>query len=118
VVFVNDGSTDAKLPLVQQIKSEWPTRVEVLEKKRNGGNVLVQPEMEKRRSPLVSIPPFGRGFSRHGGLSSDDFFHAVHSARGLAPALLSIGSMSPAGLSLSMVASPQSPLPFRPARSL
>lgn len=31
--------------------------------------VLVQPEMEKRRSPLVSIPPFGRGFSRHGGLS-------------------------------------------------
>jgi len=31
--------------------------------------VLAQPEMEKRRSPLVSIPPFGRGFSRHGGLS-------------------------------------------------
>ena len=27
--------------------------------------VLVQPEMEKARSPLVSIPPFGRGFSRH-----------------------------------------------------
>jgi hypothetical protein len=25
--------------------------------------VLVQPEMERRRSPLVSIPPFGRGFS-------------------------------------------------------
>jgi hypothetical protein len=24
-------------------------------------NVLVQPEMEKRRSPLVSIPPFGGG---------------------------------------------------------
>ena len=27
--------------------------------------MLVQPEMERRRSPLVSIPPFGRGFSRH-----------------------------------------------------
>ena len=27
--------------------------------------VLVQPEMERRRSPLVSIPPFGRGFTRH-----------------------------------------------------
>ena len=27
--------------------------------------VLVQPEMERRRSPLVSIPPVGRGFSRH-----------------------------------------------------
>jgi len=33
--------------------------------------VLVQPEMEKRRSPLVSIPPFGRGFSRHGAFRSD-----------------------------------------------
>ena len=36
----------------------------------------------------------------------------------LAPALLSIGSMSPTRLSLSMVASLQSPLPFPPARSL
>jgi hypothetical protein len=30
-------------------------------------SVLAQPEMEKRRSPLVSIAPFGRKFSRHGG---------------------------------------------------
>jgi hypothetical protein len=35
------------------------------------GFVLVQPEMEKRRSPLVSIPPFGPGFSRHGVFRSD-----------------------------------------------
>ena len=34
----------------------------------NEQNVLVQPEMERGRSPLVSIPPFGRGFSRHQGL--------------------------------------------------
>ena len=27
--------------------------------------VLVQPEMERGGFPLVSIPPFGRGFSRH-----------------------------------------------------
>jgi hypothetical protein len=27
--------------------------------------VLVQPEMERGRSPLVSIPPFGRRFTRH-----------------------------------------------------
>src|SRR5437879_349733 len=33
--------------------------------------VLVQPEMEKRRPTLVSIPPFGRGFSRHGVFRSD-----------------------------------------------
>jgi photosystem II stability/assembly factor-like uncharacterized protein len=33
-----------------------------------GPGVLVQPEMERGRSPLVSIPPFGRGFSRHPGL--------------------------------------------------
>jgi hypothetical protein len=31
-------------------------------------SVLVQREMERGRSPLVSIPPFGRGFSRHRGL--------------------------------------------------
>src|ERR1035438_3033272 len=30
--------------------------------------VLVQPEMERGRSPLVSIPPFGRRFSKHRGL--------------------------------------------------
>ena len=30
--------------------------------------VLVQPEMERGRSPLVSIPPFGRGFQRHQSL--------------------------------------------------
>ena len=30
--------------------------------------VLVQPEVESWRSPLVSIPPCGRGFSRHQGL--------------------------------------------------
>lgn len=31
-------------------------------------SVLVQPEMERTRCPLVSIPPFRRGFSRHWGL--------------------------------------------------
>ncbi len=66
----------------------------------------------------VNSAPSGRGFSRHGGLSSDGFFLAVQSARGLAPALLSIGSMSPTRLSLSIVASLQCPLPFHPARSL
>src|SRR5438552_6007229 len=30
-----------------------------------GQCVWVQPEMEQRRSPLVSIPPFGQGCSRH-----------------------------------------------------
>jgi len=30
--------------------------------------VQVQPELESERSPLVSIPPCGRGFSRHRGL--------------------------------------------------
>ena len=40
------------------------------------------------------------------------------SARGSAPALIRIGSMSPTRLSLSMVASLQSPLLFHLARSL
>jgi dolichyl-phosphate beta-glucosyltransferase len=37
MVFVNDGSTDATLPLLQEIKGEWPGRVEVLDKKQNAG---------------------------------------------------------------------------------
>ena len=53
--------------------------------------VSVQPEMERGRSPLVSIPPFGRDFQ---------------------------GIDTITRLSLSMVAFPQSPLPFRLARSL
>ena len=61
------------------------------------GCVLAQREMEKRRSPLVSIPPFGRGFSRHEGLSSDDFLQSTCNAGEGPPALLSIGSMSPPG---------------------
>ena len=76
-------------------------------------SVLVQPEMEKRRSPLVSIPPFGRGFSRHGVFRSDggwgrknELLRPVHRLD------------EPAGISLGMVASPQCPLPFRPAKSL
>jgi predicted transcriptional regulator len=31
----------------------------------NPPRVLVQTELERGRSPLVSIPPFVRGFSRH-----------------------------------------------------
>ena len=57
------------------------------------GSVLVQPEMEKRRSPLVSIPPFGRGFSRHGVFRSDGGWAAQE--RALTPPF--IVSMSPPG---------------------
>jgi hypothetical protein len=53
--------------------------------------VLIQPEMERWRFPLASIPPSGGDFQRIDTIT---------------------------GLSLSMAASPQSPLPFRPARSL
>jgi hypothetical protein len=56
-------------------------------------SVLVQPEMEKRRSPLVSIPPFGRGFSRHGVYRSDGGWAAQE--RVLTPPF--IVSMSPPG---------------------
>ena len=57
------------------------------------GYVLVQPEMEKRRSPLVSIPPFGRGFSRHGVFRPDGGWAAQE--RALTPPF--IVSMSPPG---------------------
>jgi hypothetical protein len=83
-------------------------------------HVLAQPEMEKRRPPLVHrFRPDGRGFSRHvGGLSSDDSWVSAQRERVSLPRCWSIGSMSPAKLSLSMVASPQSPLLFHLAKSL
>jgi len=48
-------------------------------------------------SVSVDSAPAGRGFSRHGGLSSDDLFFSACSAGEKPPALLSIGSMSPPG---------------------
>ena len=77
--------------------------------------VPVQREMERGRSPLVSIPPFGRGFSRQPGLpircdfgpsAKGDFRAQRHRLD------------EPAKLSLGMVASPQSPLPFHLAEPL
>ena len=54
-------------------------------------SVLVQREMERGRSPLVNIPPFGRGFSRHGVFRSDGGWAAQE--RALTPPF--IVSMSP-----------------------
>ena len=73
-------------------------RVEVMGRVKNGDlklsdAVLAQREMEKRRSPLVSIPPFGRGFSRHGVFRSDGGWAAQE--RVLTPPF--IVSMSPPG---------------------
>jgi len=74
--------------------------------------VLVQPEMEKRRSPLVSIPPFGGDFQGMGafdpmevGRRKNELSRPVHRLD------------EPTGISLGMVGSPQCPLPFRPAKS-
>jgi hypothetical protein len=79
------------------------------------GVVPAQPEMETERFPLVSIPPFGRGFSRHGGLSIRWGFRK--SAKdGFRARLDRLDE--PARLSLGMVASPQSPLPFHLAEPL
>ena len=76
--------------------------------------VLAQPEMEKRRSPLVSIPPFGGDFQGMGSFDPMGFWAAEE--RILTPPVHRLDE--PTGLSLGMVASPQCPLPFRPARSL
>jgi hypothetical protein len=48
-------------------------------------------------SVSVDSAPAGRGFSRHEGLSSDDFLRQRAARREEPPALLSIGSMSPPG---------------------
>lgn len=67
------------------------------------------------RSPLVSIPPFGRGFSRHPGLPIR--CGSWKSAEGKLPRS-DHRLDEPTGLSLGVVASPHCQLPFRPARSL
>jgi hypothetical protein len=85
----------------------------VLEAKEKA--VPAQPEMERGRSPLVSIPPFGRGFSRHPGLPIRCEFGK--SAKGDFRARLHRLD-EPTGLSLGMVASPQSLLPFHLAEPL
>ena len=81
----------------------------------NAKAVLVQRETEKRRSPLVSIPPFGRGFSRHEGLSIRCGFGGARKSDCRAP---DHRLDEPTKLSLGMVASLQSPLPFCLATSL
>jgi len=79
------------------------------------GAVPAQREMESVRSPLVSIPPFGRGFSRHGGLSIRCGFGESAKA-GFRARLQRLDE--PTRLSLGRVASPQSPLPFHLAKPL
>ena len=72
-------------------------------------SVLVQPEMEKNFFLLVKIPPVRGGD-----------FQGMRTYRAM-PAFRSRcvhRPMSPTRLSLSMVASLQSPLPFHLARSL
>src|SRR5260370_32329664 len=60
----------------------------------------------------------GWGYSRHEGLSSDDFLPSTRNAGEGPPALLSHRLDEPPGLSLCMVAAPQCPLPFPLAKSL
>jgi len=70
--------------------------------------VLVQSEMEKNIFLLVKIPPL-----RGGDFQGMRIHRPMPVSRSFA-----IGTMSPTRLSLSMVASLQSPLPFHLARSL
>jgi hypothetical protein len=79
-----------------------------------GNSVLVQPEMEKRRSPLVSVPPFGRGFSRHQGLSIR--WKLAAQERVLTPPF--IVSMSPPDYPSAWLRPRSAHFRFAPAKSL
>jgi hypothetical protein len=57
--------------------------------------VLVQPELERGRSPLVSIPPFGAEIFKASG--STDPMRIWNQRKEQVPALLFIVSMSPPG---------------------
>jgi hypothetical protein len=77
--------------------------------------VPAQREMERERSPLVSIPPLrGGDFQGIGVYRSDVFWGRARKASLRAQHRLD----EPTKLSLGMVASLQSPLPFHLARSL
>ena len=78
--------------------------------------VPVQPEQERGRFPLVGrFRPSGGDFQGMGVYRSDVFFGGARKVISRArPHRL----YEPTGLSLGMVASLQSPLPFPPANSL
>ena len=76
----------------------------------------VQPETEKERFPLVGkFRPAGGDFQGIGVYRSDLFWVR---ARKVFSRALEHRLDEPTGLSLGMVASLQSPLPFSPAKSL
>ena len=78
--------------------------------------MLVQREMERVRSPLASIPPLrGGDFQGIRVYRSDVFLGRARKANFRAQ---KHRLDEPAKLSLGMVASLQSPLPFRLAKSL
>jgi hypothetical protein len=76
---------------------------------------LVQPEMEKRRSPLVWIPPLRGGDFQGIGVYRPMGVSASLQRERLKSRAAKHRLDEPTGISLGMVASPQCPLPFRPA---
>jgi len=93
----------------------WPANYFVDAKGRIRYHVPAQREMERERSPLVSIPPLrGGDFQGIGVYRSDVFWGRARKASLRAQHRLD----EPTKLSLGVVASLQSPLPFHLARSL
>ena len=67
-------------------------------------SVLIPPEMQRGRAPLVNIPPFGREYSRHRGLPIRCGLLKSAEGKPLRP----VHRLNePSGLALSMAASPQ-----------
>ena len=79
---------------------------------------MVQPELERRRSPLVSIPPFGLRAGIFKALGSFDPMMDWEAAQEPRSGAADHRLDEPTRLSLGMVASPQSPLLFHLARLL
>lgn len=75
--------------------------------------VLVQPEIERVRSPLMSVPPCGRGFKASG---PTDPMRLWKQRKKLVPALPPSSPMSPPDYPSAWFVSQQNQLSFRPAR--
>jgi hypothetical protein len=110
-----NGMKEFEIPQRERALRRYCASEAKLRHLRDRENVMVQPELERRSSPLGVFRPSVGDFQGIGVFRSDDGWEQ---RKKFVPALPIIVSMSPLGYPWTLVASLQSPLPFRPAKSL
>lgn len=101
---------------IQPTSETWENTMPEAPIRLLAGSVLVQPEMERWRSPLVSIPPFQGGDFQGIGVYRSDEDSKEGQDTGFSDAVHRLDQ--PTRLSLGLVASTQCPPPFHLAKTL